>query len=127
HHRQCDLGSISPATQGLPLKGASTESNCQREVNKTRRPTAHHRPFRQYVRMEPMLTGDVVQKRNAFVACAVFRIEGLEAYLDRAREIAVRDDLDAVGHCIEEARRYLTQIRDLHREALEEFTTAQGE
>lgn len=74
-----------------------------------------------------MLICDEVQKRNAFVACTVFRIERLEAYLDRARDIAVRDDLDAVGRCIEEAQRYLTQIRDLHREALEEFTTAQGE
>jgi hypothetical protein len=77
--------------------------------------------------MEPMLTGNEVQKRNALVACAVFRIERLEAYLDRAHDIAVREDLDAVGHCIEEAQRYLTQIRDLHREALEEFTKAQGE
>ena len=34
-----------------------------------------------------MLTSDEVQKRNAFAACAAFRIEGLEASLDRAREI----------------------------------------
>jgi hypothetical protein len=45
-----------------------------------------------------------VQRRNAFDACSAFRIEGLEASLDRAREIAVRDDLDAVWHCIEEAQ-----------------------
>jgi hypothetical protein len=38
-----------------------------------------------------------VQRRNAFAACAVFRIEGLGASLDRAREIAVRDELDAAA------------------------------
>jgi len=74
-----------------------------------------------------MLIGEEVQRRNAFAACAVFRIEGLEASLDRAREIAVRDDLDAVGRCIEEAQGYLTQIRILHQGALDEFNTAQGE
>ena len=49
-----------------------------------------------------MLTSDDVQKRNAFAACAAFRIEGLEASLDRAREIAFQGELDAVGHHIEE-------------------------
>jgi hypothetical protein len=68
-----------------------------------------------------------VQRRNAFAACSAFRIEGLEASLDRAREIAVRDELHAVGHCIEEAQNYLTQIRVLHQGALEEFAKAQGE
>ena len=42
-----------------------------------------------------MTTSDDVQKRNAFAACAAFRIEGLEASLDQAREIAVRDELAA--------------------------------
>ena len=51
-----------------------------------------------------MLTSNEVQKRNAFAACAAFRIEGLEASLDHAREIAVREELDAVGHYIEEAQ-----------------------
>jgi hypothetical protein len=68
-----------------------------------------------------------VQRRNAFVACSTFRIEGLEASLNRAREIAVRDQLHAVERYIEEAQNYLTQIRVLHQEALEEFTEAQGE
>jgi hypothetical protein len=74
-----------------------------------------------------MLTSNEVQKRNAFAACAAFRIEGLEASLDHAREIAVREELDAVGHHIEEAQGYLAQIRVLHQEALDEFARAQGE
>jgi len=74
-----------------------------------------------------MSIGEAVQRRNAFAACALFRIEGLEASLDRAREIAVRDELDAVGHYIEEAQGYLAQIQVLHEEALEEFSRAQGE
>jgi hypothetical protein len=68
-----------------------------------------------------------VQRRNAFAACSAFRIEGLEASLDRAREIAVRDELRAVECYLEEAQNYLTQIRVLHQGALEEFTKAQGE
>ena len=47
-----------------------------------------------------MSTSDEVQKRNAFAAYAAFRIEGLEASLDRAREIAFQGELDAVGHHI---------------------------
>jgi hypothetical protein len=74
-----------------------------------------------------MLTSNEVQKRNAFAACAAFRIEGLEASLDHAREIAVREELDAVEHYIEEAQGYLAQIRVLHQEALDEFARAQGE
>src|SRR5262252_6367256 len=74
-----------------------------------------------------MLTSDEVQKRNAFAACAAFRIDGLEASLDRAREIAFQGELDAVGHHIEEAQGYLAQIRLLHQEALDEFCRAQGE
>jgi hypothetical protein len=56
-----------------------------------------------------------------------FRIESLEASLDRAREIALQEELEAVGHYIEEAQGYLAQIRVLHQEALEEFSRAQGE
>ena len=74
-----------------------------------------------------MSTSNEVQKRNAFAACAAFRIEGLEASLGRAREIAFQEELDAVGHHIEEAQRYLAQIRLLHQEALTEFCRAQGE
>jgi len=50
-----------------------------------------------------MLISDEVQKRNAFAACAAFRIEGLEASLDHAREFAVREELDVVKHYIKEA------------------------
>ncbi len=74
-----------------------------------------------------MSTSDDVQKRNAFAAFAAFRIEGLEVSLTHAREIAVRDELDAVGHHIEEAQGYLAQIRVLHEQALDEFSRAQGE
>jgi hypothetical protein len=74
-----------------------------------------------------MLIGEEVHRRNAFTACAMYRIEGLGASLDRAQEIAVRDELDAVERCIEEAQSYLTQIRVLHRGALDEFNRAQGE
>jgi hypothetical protein len=74
-----------------------------------------------------MSTSDDVQKRNAFAACAAFRIEGLEASLHHAREIAVRDELGVVGRYIVEAQGYLAQIRLLHEEALDEFSRAQGE
>jgi hypothetical protein len=74
-----------------------------------------------------MSISDEIQKRNAFAACAAIRIECLEASLDHAREIAVREELDAVGHYIEEAQGYLAQIRVLHQEALDEFSRAQGE
>jgi hypothetical protein len=74
-----------------------------------------------------MLTSEGVQKRNAFATFAAFRLQGLEASLNHAREIAVRDDLDAVEHYIEEAQGYLAQIRVLHEEALNEFSRAQGE
>jgi hypothetical protein len=74
-----------------------------------------------------MLTSDGVQKRNAFAVCAAFRIEGLEASLERAREVAFRDELEAVGRYIEVAQGYLAQIRVLHQEALDEFSRAQGE
>jgi len=67
------------------------------------------------------------QKRNAFAAFAAFRLAGLEASLNHAREIAVREELDAVGHFLEEAQGYLAQIRVLHEEALDEFSRAQGE
>jgi hypothetical protein len=74
-----------------------------------------------------MSISDEIQKRNAFAACAAFRIEGLEASLNHAREIAAREELGAVAHDIEEAQRYLAQIRVLHQEALDEFSRAQGE
>jgi len=74
-----------------------------------------------------MFTSDRVQKRNAFAVFAAFRIEGLEASLDRAREIAFQGEQDAVGHQIEDAQRYLAQIRLLHQEALLEYCGAQGE
>jgi hypothetical protein len=74
-----------------------------------------------------MSTCGGVQKRNAFAVCAAFRIESLVASLDRAREIAFQEELEAVGHYIEEAQGYLAQIRVLHQEALEEFSRAQGE
>ena len=74
-----------------------------------------------------MLTGDRIQKRNAFAVFAAFRIEGLAASLDRAREIAFQGEQDAVGHHIEEAQGYLAQIRLLHQEALGEFCRVQGE
>ena len=74
-----------------------------------------------------MSTSGEVQKRNAFTAFAACRIEGLEASLDHAREIAVREGLDAIGHHIHEAQGYLAQIRVLHEQALNEFSRAQGE
>jgi hypothetical protein len=74
-----------------------------------------------------MSISDDVQKRNAFAACAEFRIEGLEASLHHAREIAVREELGVVGHYIAEAQGYLAQIRLLHQAALDEFSRAQGE
>jgi hypothetical protein len=74
-----------------------------------------------------MPTGDEMQKRDAFAACAGFPIDGLETALDRAQEIAVRDELDTISRYIEEAQRYLKRIRTLHQEALDEFNKAQGE
>jgi hypothetical protein len=46
------------------------------------------------------------------------------ASLDHAREFAVREELNTVRHYIEEARAYLAQIRVLHQEALDEFSSA---
>jgi hypothetical protein len=77
--------------------------------------------------MGTMSISEGIQKRNAFAAFAAFRIEGLEVSLNHARESAVREELAAVGHYIEEAQRYLAQIRILHEEALTEFSRAQGE
>jgi hypothetical protein len=74
-----------------------------------------------------MSISEEVQRRNAFTACSGFRIEGLEASLERAREITLRDELHAVRHCLEEAQNYLTQIQALHQGALDEFAKAQGE
>jgi hypothetical protein len=75
-----------------------------------------------------MSTSEGVQKRNAFAVLAAFPLQGLEASLNDAREIAVRQKLDTVGHSIEEAAQgYLAQIRALDEEALAEFSRAQGE
>jgi hypothetical protein len=74
-----------------------------------------------------MSLNEGVQNRNAFAIFAAFRLEGLQVSLNHAREIAVRDELDGVGHYIEEAQGYLAQIRGLHEEALDEFSRAQGE
>jgi hypothetical protein len=74
-----------------------------------------------------MSTSEGVQKRNAFAVLAAFPLQGLEASLSDAREIAVRQKLDTVGHSIEEAQGYLAQIRALDEEALAEFSRAQGE
>jgi hypothetical protein len=74
-----------------------------------------------------MSTSEGVQKRNAFAVFAAFRLQGLEASLNDAREIAHREELDTVGHSIEEAQEYLAQIRTLDEEALAEFSRAQGE
>jgi hypothetical protein len=74
-----------------------------------------------------MPIGQEMQRRDAFAACAGFRIDGLEAALDRAHEIADRDELDTVSRYIEDAQRYLRSIRILHQEALDEFNKAQGE
>jgi hypothetical protein len=74
-----------------------------------------------------MSTSEGVQKRNALAVFAAFRLQGLEASLNDAREIAAREGLDTVGHSIEEAQGYLAQIRALDEEALAEFSRAQGE
>src|SRR6266436_7546135 len=83
--------------------------------------------FWQNLRMGTMSTSEGIQKRNAFAAFAAFRIEGLEVSLNHARESAVREELAAVEHYIEEAQGYLAQIRILHEEALTEFSRAQRE
>jgi hypothetical protein len=74
-----------------------------------------------------MSTCEGVQKRNAFAVLAAFPLQGLEASLNDAREIAVRQKLNTVGHSIEEAQGYLAQIRALDEEALAKFSRAQGE
>jgi hypothetical protein len=74
-----------------------------------------------------MPPGHEMQKRDALTACAGFSIDGLEAALVRAREIAVEDELDAVARYIDEAQGYLKRLRILHQEALDEFNKAQGE
>jgi hypothetical protein len=68
-----------------------------------------------------------MQRRDAFAVCASSPLDGLEASLDRAREIATRDQCETVGRCIEEARKSLRVIRALHRRAVDEFSPAQGE
>jgi hypothetical protein len=68
-----------------------------------------------------------MQWRDAFAVCASSPLDGLETSLDRAREIAACDQLEAISRYIEEARRSLRAIRALHQSALDEFNTAQGE
>jgi hypothetical protein len=79
------------------------------------------------LRIEP----DAIRPRNAKArrACRLrwLSIDGLEAALVRAHEIAVRDELDAVARYINEAQRYLKRLRILHQEALDELNKAQGE
>jgi hypothetical protein len=74
-----------------------------------------------------MSSSNEMQRRDAFAVCASFPLNGLEASLDRAREIATRDQCEAIVRCIEEARRSLRVIRALHRRAVDEFNAAQGE
>jgi hypothetical protein len=47
---------------------------------------------------EPCQPAKEYKSEIAFAAFAAFRIEGLQASLNHAREIAVRDELDAIGH-----------------------------
>jgi hypothetical protein len=88
-----------------------------------------HRFARWVLKLEDraMSSSEGVQKRNAFAAFAASRLQGLEASLNQAREIAAREELDTVEHYIEEAQGFLAQIRVLHEEALDEFSRAQGE
>jgi hypothetical protein len=112
--QQPKIGHQQPAEAGADMEGQNKRSNSRATLGPKREDRA-------------MLTSEGVQKRNAFATFAAFRLQGLEASLNHAREIAVRDDLDAVEHYIEEAQGYLAQIRVLHEEALDEFSRAQGE
>jgi hypothetical protein len=78
-------------------------------------------------RIESCQPATECKSETPFAACTAFRIERLEASLNQAREMAVQEELDAVGRYIEEAQGYLAQIQVLHEEALEEFSRAQGE
>jgi len=74
-----------------------------------------------------MLSDNAMQSRNAFVVCASTPLDSLETCLHQACEIAAGDECEAMGVCIEEARRWLRAIRALHERALDEFSAAQGE
>lgn len=74
-----------------------------------------------------MPSDNVMQSRHAFVVCVSTSLDGLETCLDKASEIAASDAREAMGGCIEEARRWLRAIRALHERALDEFSAAQGE
>jgi hypothetical protein len=74
-----------------------------------------------------MPPGHEMQRRNAFAACAGLPIDGLETALDRAHEIAIGNELDAVVRYIDEAQGYLRRLRILHQQALDEFNEGQGE
>jgi hypothetical protein len=65
-------------------------------------PSGRANPLEAKLKDRTMSNSEGVQKRNAFAAFAAFRLQGLEASLTYAREIAVRQELDAVGHHIEE-------------------------
>jgi hypothetical protein len=112
--QQPKIGHQQPAEAGADMEGQNKRSNSRATLGPKREDRA-------------MLTSEGVQKRNAFATFAAFRLQGLEASLNHARDIAVQDELDAVGRYIEEAQGYLAQIRVLHEEALDEFSRAQGE
>jgi len=76
---------------------------------------------------DAMLSDNAMQRRNAFAVCASVPLDGLKTSLDRAREIAARNEYEAISPCLEEARRCLRAIRALHQGALDEFSAAQGE
>jgi hypothetical protein len=61
-------------------------------------------------KLEHRTSSDEIRKRNAFAACGAFRIEGLDASLNHAREIAVREELDAVEQAIASSNKSLVQI-----------------
>src|SRR5262249_1361538 len=109
------------------VTSANVPKPCRHGRSETKRLTPRSTRGSGKLEDRAMFTRGDVEKRNGFAACAAFRIEGLEASLDHAREIAVRDELGAVGHYIEEAQGYLAQIRLLHLEALDEFRRGQGE
>src|SRR5262249_15574901 len=88
------------------VTSANVPKPCRHGRSETKRLTPRSTRGSGKLEDRAMFTSDDVQKRNAFAACAAFRIEGLEASLDHAREIAVRDELGAVGHYIEEAQGY---------------------
>jgi 4-hydroxyphenylacetate 3-monooxygenase len=77
--------------------------------------------------MDPAMFDSIRQGFGTNIRNFYQHMRGNEASLNHAREIAVRDELDAIGHYIQEAQGYLAQIRVLHEEALVEFSRAQGE